>query len=145
MKPVIALLLLCACPLARGEACDVTTRPASGQVPVVQPHQCYEYQGMPEGSIDWSCSNQDQGASPSSKRKVARCPQGAVASCSATLTQESLASERSASREPGQDSPNIPDGARVITWYYEVQPQGQTQRDCEHNGGTFTFALQPGP
>lgn len=142
MKPAIVLILCLASPWARGEACDVVTRPASEQVPLVQTHICYEYRGMPEGSINWSCSNQDQGASPSSKTRVEHCPAAAVASCDATLTQESLASERSASREPGQDSPNVPKGARLITWYYEVRQQAQARRDCEHNGGVFRFPLR---
>lgn len=139
MKPAITLTLCLASPWAWGEACDVVTHAASEQIAQVQTHICYEYQGMPEGSINWSCSNEDQGASPSTKTRVEHCPAGAVAACSATLTQESLASERSASREPGHDSPNIPDDAKLITWYYELHQQAQARRDCENNGGLFRF------
>ncbi|WP_122317501.1 hypothetical protein [Pseudomonas cichorii] len=128
--------------LALGQACDVLTRSASEQVPVIQPHICYEYKGMPEGAIDWSCSNEDKGSTPREKRKVASCPDDAVASCTATATQESLANERSTSKEPGQDTANVPDGAQVITWYYEIKEQAQARNDCEQSGGRFSYPLK---
>jgi hypothetical protein len=142
IRTCLALAACLASPLAFGEACDVTTRPASSQVPVVQPHICYEYRGMPPGSIDWSCSNEDKSTTPTEKRKVESCPTGAVASCSATLTQETLANERSASREPGRNTPQVPDDANLITWYYELQEQAQARIDCEQAGGRFSFPLK---
>lgn len=142
MKPAIVLTLCLTSPWALGEACDVVTHAPSGEITQVQTHICYQYQGMPPGSINWSCSNEDQGVSPSTKTRVEACPAGAVASCAATLTQESLTSERSASREPGQDSPNIPEGARLVTWYYELPQQAQARRDCENNGGLFRSPLK---
>ncbi|CAM3387351.1 Ig-like domain-containing protein [Pseudomonas floridensis] len=125
-----------------GEACEVRTMPSSPQMPVVQGHTCYEFSGMPQGSIDWSCSNEDKGATPREKRKVDACPQGAAASCSATLTQEALANERSTSKEPGQATLDIPADAKVITWYYEMPEQAQTRIDCEQTGGTFSYPLK---
>ncbi|MBX8550572.1 hypothetical protein K5D68_13310 [Pseudomonas cichorii] len=130
------------CEMALGQACDVVTRPASAQVPVVQPHICYEYKGMPEGAIDWSCSNEDKGSSPKEKRKVDTCPEGAVASCRATATTESLANERSTSKEPGDGTAHVPDGAQVVTWYYEIKEQAQARNDCEQSGGTFSYPLE---
>lgn len=64
MKGVIALIASLGYSLAWGEACDVRTEQASEQVPVVQTHICYEYAHMPEGSINWSCSREDQGSAP---------------------------------------------------------------------------------
>ena len=128
--------------LAFGEACDVTTRPGSQQVPIVQTHICYEYKGMPAGSIDWSCSNEDKGTAPSEKRKVDACPGGAVASCMATLTQETLANERSASKDPGQNTIQVPDNAGLVTWYYELHEQAQARIDCEQAGGRFSYPLK---
>jgi hypothetical protein len=142
LKACIALTSCLNCAFAFGEACDVTTRPASQQLPVIQPHTCYEYKGIAPGAIDWSCSNEDKGATPTEKRKVDSCPSGAVASCTATLTQETLANERSASREPGQNTLQVPDGAQLITWYYELQEQAQARIDCEQAGGRFNYPLK---
>ena len=128
--------------LAWAEACDVTISQASPQVPVVQPHTCYEYRNMPPGSIDWSCSNEDKGSAPSEKRKVERCPAGAVASCTATLTQETLANERSVSKQPGQNTLQVPDNAGLVTWYYQLPEQAQARIDCEQAGGRFSYPLQ---
>ncbi|WP_253950568.1 hypothetical protein [Pseudomonas lijiangensis] len=142
VKPAMALAGCLLCEMALGQACDVVTRPASAQVPVVQPHICYEYKGMPEGAIDWSCSNEDKGSSPKEKRKVDTCPEGAVASCRATATTESLANERSTSKEPGDGTAQVPDGAQVVTWYYEIKEQAQARNDCEQSGGTFSYPLE---
>ncbi|MCV4283495.1 hypothetical protein [Pseudomonas capsici] len=130
------------CNMALGQACDVVTRPASAQVPVVQPHICYEYKGVPEGAIDWSCSNEDKGSAPREKRKVDTCPKGAVALCTATATTESLANERSTSKEQGAGTAQLPDDAQVITWYYEIKEQAQARNDCEQSGGKFSYPLQ---
>ncbi|GFM66832.1 hypothetical protein PSCICJ_29500 [Pseudomonas cichorii] len=142
VAPAMALAGCLLCEMALGQACDVVTRPASAQVPVIQPHICYEYKGMPEGAIDWSCSNEDKGSSPKEKRKVDTCPEGAVASCRATATTESLANERSTSKEPGDGTAQVPDGAQVVTWYYEIKEQAQARNDCEQSGGTFSYPLE---
>ncbi|WP_232924754.1 hypothetical protein [Pseudomonas cichorii] len=142
VTPAMTLAGCLLCEMALGQACDVVTRPASAQVPVVQPHICYEYKGMPEGAIDWSCSNEDKGSSPKEKRKVDSCPEGAVASCKATATTESLANERSTSKEPGDGTAQVPDGAQVVTWYYEIKEQAQARNDCEQSGGTFSYPLE---
>lgn len=119
--------------VAWGEACRVSTRAGGQGIPVVQAQTCYEYKGVPAGSIDWSCSNEDKDASPTSKQKIEACPAGARASCTATLTQEALANERSTSKEAGKDTANLPPNAQVITFYYELMPQAQI--DCEQGGG----------
>lgn len=142
LKSCTAVVACLSCSLAFGEGCDVTSRPASPQVPVVQTHICYEYKGMAPGAIDWSCSNEDKSATPTEKRKVDSCPTGAIASCSATLTQETLANERSASREPGQNTVQVPDDAQRLTWYYQVQEQAQARIDCEQAGGRFNYPLK---
>ncbi|MEB0040846.1 MULTISPECIES: hypothetical protein [unclassified Pseudomonas] len=119
------------------EACQVSIRPASQGLAVVNAQTCYEYTGMPAGSIDWSCSNQSKDALTSEKHKVDSCPTQAKATCSATLTQESLANERSTNKEPGKTSAHIPEGAQVVTYYYELQDPTQARIDCEHGGGTW--------
>lgn len=142
LKIGIGLLTSCICGVAWGEACDVTQRPGAAQVPVVQSHTCFEYKGMPAGAMDWACSNEDKGATPSEKHKIASCPSGAVASCTATLSPETLANERSTSREPGENTAQVPDGAEVITLYYEMREQAQARIDCEQAGGKFSSPLK---
>ncbi|EPJ84298.1 hypothetical protein CFII64_14625 [Pseudomonas sp. CFII64] len=118
-----------------GEACQVLTRAAGQGIAVVQPQTCYEYKGVAPGTIDWSCSNEDKDASPADKRKIDACPSGAQASCTATLTQEALANERSTSKEADKDSTNLPPDAQVVTLYYELTPQARI--DCERGGGQW--------
>lgn len=137
MKPAIVLTLCFSSPWVWGEACDVVPQAPSGEIAQVQTHICYEYQGMPPGSINWSCSNEGQGVSPSTKTRIEHCPAGAKASCESPLGQESLTSERSASRDLDQKSPNIPDGAKLVIWYYESHQQAQAREDCERNDGVF--------
>jgi hypothetical protein len=119
------------------EACEVNVRPANQAIAAVSIQTCYEFTGMPAGSIDWSCSNQSKDALTSEKRKVDSCPAAAKATCRATLTQESLANERSTSKEPGKPTVNIPNGAQVVTHYYEMQDAHQAQIDCEQGGGSW--------
>ena len=77
-------LLLAGClasSLALADACQVQTRPASTQVPGVEAQTCYEYPGMPAGSVDWSCSNEskDMLQSENTRWPVARAAGSAAA------------------------------------------------------------------
>lgn len=45
---------------ALAAACDVYTHSQSEQVPVVEQHTCYTYEGVPADAIDWSCSNENK-------------------------------------------------------------------------------------
>ncbi len=139
-------VILAACLLytgiAWGEACDVTTTSSSPQVPVVQGHTCYEFERMPPGTIDWSCSNEDRGSRPRQKRKVPACPEKPIASCSATLTQEALANEQSTSKEPGQATLDIPNDAKVITWYYDLPGAGSGPNRLRTGWGNIQLPVE---
>jgi hypothetical protein len=119
------------------EACVVDTRAQSASVPMVEGKSCYEYKGVPAGSIDWSCSNESKETLASSKTKVASCPEKPKGTCTATLTQESMANQRSSSKDSHADSANIPKGAQVLTYYYDLKDESQARTDCEKAGGQW--------
>ncbi|PTQ70056.1 hypothetical protein [Pseudomonas sp. GV071] len=119
------------------EACMVETRAQSASVPMVEGKSCYEYKGVPAGSIDWSCSNESKETLASSKTKVASCPEKPKGTCIATLTQESMANQRSSSKDSHADSANIPKGAQVLTYYYDLKDESQARTDCEKAGGQW--------
>lgn len=137
LKPLLFLLASLACSQAFAEACSVQTRSQSAAIPEVEGNTCYEYQGMPAGSIDWSCSNESKETLTSEKTKVASCPGHAQGTCQATLTQESLANAHSSSKDPQAESANIPEGAQILTHYYGLKDASQARTDCEKAGGTW--------
>ncbi|RON40127.1 hypothetical protein BK666_26715 [Pseudomonas frederiksbergensis] len=120
---------------AMAQGCDVQTRSQSPSVPIVESHSCYEYEGMPVNSIDWSCSNESKDTVVSTKKKVEHCADHYQATCIATLTQESLANPHSTSKDKNATSLNIPDNAKVTTYYYGVEHFEQARIDCESGGG----------
>jgi hypothetical protein len=121
--------------LVFAEGCDVLTRSQSPSVPVIESHSCYEYEGMPVNSIDWSCSNESKEMTTSTKKKVEQCDDHYQATCIATLTQESLANPHSTSKDKNAKSLNIPDNAQVTTYYYDAEHLNQVKIDCESGGG----------
>ncbi|MHC8286165.1 hypothetical protein ACYZUD_04915 [Pseudomonas sp. XS1P51] len=121
--------------LVFAEGCDVLTRSQSPSVPVVESHSCYEYEGMPVNSIDWSCSNESKEMLTSTKKKVEQCDDHYQATCIATLTQESLANPHSTSKDKNSNAINIPDKAQVTTYYYSAENLTQSKIDCESGGG----------
>jgi hypothetical protein len=130
------LLIACLSPaLVFAEGCDVLTRSQSPSVPAVESHSCYEYDGMPVNSIDWSCSNESKEMLTSTKKKVEQCADHFQATCIATLTQESLANPHSTSKDKNAKSLNIPDSAQVTTYYYDAEHLSQAKIDCESGGG----------
>ena len=136
MNTRLLLLLAGLCPaLAYAEGCDVLTRSQSASIPVVESHSCYEYEGMPVNSIDWSCSNESKEMLTSTKKKVEHCDDHYQATCIATLTQESLANPHSTSKDNNSQSVNIPDNAQVTTYYYGAEHIAQAKIDCESGGG----------
>ena len=58
---------------------------------------------------------------------------------SARMTPETLANEQSfGQRAPGEALPStLPDGARIVTLYYEVTDQEQARIDCRTLGGDW--------
>lgn len=123
--------------LAFAEGCDVLTRSQSPAVPVVESHSCYEYEGMPVNAIDWSCSNESKEMLTETKKKVAQCAERYQATCVAALTQESLANPQSTSKDKTSDRPNVPDNAKVTTYYYGAEHISQAKIDCESAGGEW--------
>ena len=119
------------------EACMVDIRSQSAAVPMVEGKTCYEYQGAPAGSLDWSCSNESKETLTTNKHKVASCPAKPSGTCTATLTQEALANQRSSSKDKNADSVNIDKGAKVLTYYYDLKDASQVRTDCEKAGGQW--------
>lgn len=134
-------LLLLSCMLASpgvfAEACHVHSQSSSAQVSTVDTESCYEYRGMPDGAIDWSCSNESKEMLSTDKRKVAKCAEGSVGSCIAQLTQETLANPKSMGRDEPATRPAIGKEARVITYYYDTPSLGQARTDCERSNGIW--------
>lgn len=138
MKTTLALVCtLLASPLALADACHVVTHASSAKLPKVDVETCYEYQGMPEEAVGWSCNDDTPGALGSEKRKVSSCAAGYFGRCTAAVTQESLANPKSAGTESQSPSLKIPDKAKLVTYYYHVEDQGQAKIDCEKTGGQW--------
>lgn len=123
--------------LAMAEGCHILTRSASPGVAAVESESCYEFKGMPEGSINWSCSNESQETLGTKKEKVAECDADHKASCTAAITQETLANHRSSSGNPPPNELNVPDDAKVVTYYYGLEDRSQARNDCERGGGAW--------
>ncbi|AJO78695.1 MULTISPECIES: hypothetical protein [Pseudomonas] len=124
---------------AFAQSCDVVTRSQSSDVPGVDTHTCYLFEGMPADAIAWSCSNESKGTLASRKEKVASCDESYLAVCRARLTQEALANPRATDSDPRGSSVNIPDKARVVTFYYQAQDLKQARTDCETAGGRWQW------
>lgn len=119
------------------EACYVSTRSSSDAVPEVEKEQCYEFSGVSEGDIDWSCSNESNEVLNTEKRKVAQCDTGSLGRCEAALTQETLANYRSTDQDESKPRPAVPNDAKVVTHYYSADDLAQARTDCERIGGTW--------
>lgn len=120
------------------EACHVHSQSSSAQIATVETESCYEYSGMPDGAIDWSCSNESKEMVASEKRKVASCKAGYFGQCTGKLTQEALANQASTSENQDDGGLNVPDDAKVITYFYTATDRPQTKIDCENGGGKWT-------
>lgn len=137
-RTVVLILGALASSTAMAEACKVSQNANSAQVPAVVLESCYEFTGVPAGTIDWSCSNESNQPQGSDKQKVATCSRDYKARCSATLTQESLANHRSTGEGQAGNLDNLPDDAKVITYYYSLENRQQARIDCENSRGTWT-------
>jgi hypothetical protein len=123
--------------LAVAEGCHILTRSASPGVEAVETESCYEFQGMPKGSINWSCSNESQETLGTKKEKVAECESDHDATCTAAITQETLSNHKSSSGNPPPNELNVPDDAKVVTYYYRLEDRSQARNDCERGGGAW--------
>ncbi|MGY2187511.1 hypothetical protein [Pseudomonas sp. MAG733B] len=138
MNGRILLLIASLSPaLAIAEGCDVITRSQSPSVPVIESHSCYEYENMPVGAIDWSCSNESKEMLSSTKKKIAQCSDHYQATCLGTVTPESLANPQSTSKNKDSKALNIPANAQISTYYYNAENLAQAKIDCETGGGSW--------
>lgn len=135
----MALMLCFASSTALAAGCDVVTRSQSDQVPMVEQHTCYAYEGVPADAIDWSCSNENKDMLATQKTRVAECPGDFAASCKATLTQEALANPHATSKAPDHAGAMLPETARMVTYHYAAQDLKQAKVDCEKDGGQWTW------
>ncbi|AZD22464.1 hypothetical protein [Pseudomonas chlororaphis] len=124
---------------AFAQSCDVVTRSQSADVANVDTHTCYLFEGMPAEAIGWSCSNESTGTLAQEKEKVANCDESYLAVCRARLTQEALSNPRATAKDPQGSSLNIPDKARVVTFYYQAEHLEQARTDCEMAGGKWQW------
>lgn len=132
---ILMVIALLSPSLALAQGCDVVTRAESASVPAIETHSCYEFEGMPQDSINWSCSNESKEMLSTTKNGVGQCPDHYQATCLGTLTQEALANPRSISKDKNSRSTNIPDNAQIITYYYDTEHLAQAKIDCETGGG----------
>ncbi|MES2818824.1 MAG: hypothetical protein V4812_07575 [Pseudomonadota bacterium] len=124
---------------AAAKSCYVTERTSPGVPPPVNQEVCFEHLGTQEDSIDWAC--RDDKAVRSSRRDMRdSCPPGAFGRCTATLTPESLISERATGTRTGENTfpSQVPEGAQIVTHYYKVSDRGQARTDCEQAGGQWS-------
>lgn len=139
MRAIIPGLLLGA--LAAGdalaEACHVSASASSEAIKEVAQEYCYEFVGMDDGAIDWSCHNETGDMINSQQRKVASCAEARLGTCEAALTQASLTNPRSVDDDRGKPRPAVPNDAKVITHYYQAGDLNQVRIDCESAGGTW--------
>nr|WP_307319489.1 MULTISPECIES: hypothetical protein [Pseudomonas] len=123
---------------ALADACYVSTSASSEAIQEVEQEFCYEFIGMRDGDIDWSCNNEESGGMMNSEqRKVASCADAKLGSCEAALTQETLTNPRSGDDDRGKPRPVVPNDAKVITHYYQAGDLDQVRIDCESSGGTW--------
>ena len=122
---------------ALAEACHVSASASSEAIKEVEQEYCYEFVGMDDGAIDWSCHNETGDMINSQQRKVASCAEARLGTCEAALTQETLTTPRSGDDDRGEPRPAVPNDAKVLTHYYQVGDLKQVRIDCESAGGTW--------
>lgn len=134
----LAALFCLASAGAFAEACYVTVDSALAGPTGAREETCFEHHGAEAGSLDWSCQSEKdvQGAS---REKRDSCPTGFFGKCTAELTQEALANERSAGQKTEQpfEAPQMENQAQQITYHYRALDGGQAKLDCENAGGKW--------
>jgi len=138
MPSLLAPLLLLWGLQAHAQACYVTVDPAMSGPTGVREEYCHETQGVEAGALDWSCSD-DKDVQNTRRQSLEQCPEGYFGTCTAELTQESLANPSSAGRKTQQpfSAPQLPDGARLLTYHYRALDGAQPKLDCENAGGSW--------
>jgi hypothetical protein len=137
IRTLAVVLLVIASSEALAAACQVSTRSLSEDIPAVVIQSCYVYEGMEEGAIDWSCSNENQGMLDHETKLVENCPSGYFGSCTSTLTQESLANPKAIGDIKTGTPMAIPDDAKIVSYFYQVDEKEQARKDCTTAGGNW--------
>src|SRR5690606_15156725 len=83
---------------AFADACYVTIDSSLAGPTGAREETCFEHRGAPAGSLDWSCKS-DKDVQGASREKRDSCPSGFFGKCTAELTQEALANEKSAGQK----------------------------------------------
>lgn len=109
---VLVLLFACNISSVQADACDVITRSQSTEVPAVETHICYQYEGMPADAISWSCVNESKEKLTTTKIPIEHCPDDFVASCRATMTQKTLVNPDVTSGTPKRKVALLPDNTQ---------------------------------
>ncbi|OYW90701.1 MAG: hypothetical protein B7Z23_09450 [Pseudomonadales bacterium 32-61-5] len=124
---------------AAANSCYVTAETSGAVPPPVVTEKCFEYQGMDDDAIDWVC--QDNEAVKNSRREIRdSCPSGHFGICTAAITPETLANERTTGSQ-ATDTPGpttVPREARILTYHYESTDRAQARIDCESAGGEWS-------
>lgn len=124
---------------AFGAACYVSEETSGALPDPVAPAKCFYFEGMDDvEAMQWACRDKtDVGLAGRQRRQ--ECPPNPAARCSAPMTPETLANEQSfGERNPGDALPaTLPDGARIVTLYYQVTDPRQARLDCEKTGGRW--------
>lgn len=123
---------------AFADACYVTIDSSLAGPTGAREETCFEHRGAPAGSLDWSCKS-DKDVQGASREKRDSCPSGFFGKCTAELTQEALANEKSAGQKSEQpfEAPQVEDQAQQITYHYRALDGGQAKLDCENAGGAW--------
>jgi hypothetical protein len=123
---------------ALAASCQVSTRSLSQKIPAVVTQSCYTYKGIEADAIEWSCSQDDDvGMFDYDKKLVDNCPSDYFASCESTLTQSALSNHEAISDLKTGTPMVIPDGAKMLTYFYSVDEQEQARQDCTALGGNW--------
>lgn len=136
-RTLAVLLLIVGSSEVLAAACQVSTRSLSQKIPAVVMQSCYVYEGMEEGAIDWSCSNENQGMLDHEKKLVENCSSDYFGSCTSTLTQESLANHKAIGDIKTGTPMAIPNDAKIVSYFYQVDEKEQARKDCTAAGGNW--------
>lgn len=136
IRTLAVLFLIIGSSDALAAACQVSTRSLSQKIPAVVTQSCYTYEGIEEGAIRWSCSQDDDvGMYDYDKKLVENCPSDYLATCTSTLTQAALRNHKAISDISVGTPMVIPDGAKMITYFYSVEEQAR--KNCTALGGNW--------
>ncbi|WP_434457669.1 hypothetical protein JQR85_02190 [Stutzerimonas urumqiensis] len=124
---------------AAADSCYVTAASAGSVPPPVITEQCFEFVGMKEKqALDWACRDVDN-VRIARRNEHERCPAGYFATCTAGVTPETLTSARATGSQGTTDlfDGQVPEHAKIVSYYYEASDRSQAKVDCESAGGEW--------